>query len=159
MKLYCFFRLNGEACTKEADPLRPETWPYPREEIEKVHLDCTDLFLSFSHPIPREKEKFRELLDCISIRYKEKLSFDFALSVMGMGKTRFCKYFRNQTGMSLVAYINKIRIEHAARFLIETDRTTEAIGFDCGFDSCSNFFRCFNKYFGTSPAQFRLKKK
>ena len=160
MKMYYFFRQNGESCAVEADPSRPETWPYPREEIERVHLDCTELFLSCSGSLSnrRESEKFRELLGCIAVRYKEKLTFDFALSVMGMGKSRFCEFFRSRTGMSFVAYINKVRVEQAARLLIETNLTSEAVGFDCGFDSPSNFFRCFNAHFGISPARFKAER-
>jgi len=157
MKKYFFFHLDGRSCTAEANPFRPETWPYLREEIGKVLFDCTEQFLS--HPVcllnRRELEKLRELLDCIDARYKEKLSLEFALEKMGMGKSRFSAFFRNQTGMSLVAYINKVRIEQAARLLIETNRKSEAVGFDCGFDSPSHFYKCFKERYGISPAQFK----
>jgi transcriptional regulator GlxA family with amidase domain len=38
-----------------------------------------------------------------------------------------------ETGMSFVAYINKVRLEHAARMLVETDLPCNRIGYDCGF--------------------------
>ena len=44
MEKYIFFNLKGECCEKEADPSRPETLPFPREEIRDVFLKCTELF-------------------------------------------------------------------------------------------------------------------
>jgi len=151
MGKYIFFNRRGESCTAEADPFRPETWPYLRDDIREVHTDCTKLFLTIRH----ESEKFNELLDSIAVRYKEKWKLDFALAKMGMEKSRFCTFFRNRTGMTFVDYINKVRLEQAARLLVETDLKSEVVGFDCGFDSPSHFYKCFKKYYGVSPAQFK----
>ena len=45
MEDYIFFHPDGGTCKATADPSRPETWPYLREEITKVYLDCTERFL------------------------------------------------------------------------------------------------------------------
>ena len=164
MGYYIFLNRYGERCEKEADPSRPETWPFAKEEIKDVYLNCTKLFLTSSSPLQDLKnnrpefDKLRELLDYISVRYKEKLTFDFALSVMGMSKSRFCVFFKNQTGMSYIAYINKVKVEQAALLLNETDLKTESIGYDCGFDSPPSFFKCFKKHYGVSPARFRVER-
>ena len=156
MEDYIFFHQDGRTtCKATADPSRPETWPFPREEITKVYLDCTKLFLSVPVAITNrhESEKLQELLDGIAVRYKEKWRIDFALEKMGMSKSRFSAFFRSRTGMSFVTYINKVRIEQARCLLFETYMTVESIGFDCGFDSPSHFY----KYYGVSPARFREK--
>ena len=166
MDRYMFFRRDGSYREQDADPSRPQTWPYTREEITKVCLDCTERFLlagkevvpPLMSALPRltpELKKLGELLDDIDSRYKEKLTRDFALNKMGMSKSRFSAFFRNQTGMTYVAYINKERIKKAVPMLIETDMTVESIGFDCGFDSLPIFYKCFKKYYGVSPARFR----
>jgi len=158
MESYFFINRNGEFRIVEADPLLPETWPYKREEIREVHLDCTKLFLycPASHSNLHESEKLKKLLDCIAVRYNEKLDVDFALSEMGMGKSRFHAFFRSQTGMSFVAYINKVRMEQAARMLIETDHTVDTVAYDCGFDSPSHFYKCFKERYGVSPGKLKI---
>ena len=102
---------------------------------------------------------FKELLNYIADRYKEKLTFDLALSVMGMSKSRFCVFFRNQTGMTYIAYINRERIKNAVPLLLETDLPVETVGYDCGFDSPPSFYKCFKEHYGVSPARFRAREK
>jgi hypothetical protein len=46
MENYIFFHRNGSCYRQEADPVRPEIWPFLRNEIREVYLDCTELFLS-----------------------------------------------------------------------------------------------------------------
>jgi len=78
---------------------------------------------------------------------------------MNMSKSRFHKFFRQETGMTFVAYIYKVKVELAAQMLIESDLKVETIGFDYGFDSPSHFYKCFKKHFGVSPARFRSKRR
>ena len=113
MPCFYFINQNGEACIAQADPSRPETWPCKREEIRQVWSDCTDMFLQ--HALPNSDsyglKQLKELLEYITHNYKEKITLPLALSKMGMSKSRFCVFFREQTGMTLIAYINKVRIE------------------------------------------------
>jgi len=168
MENYIFFHRNGECRKAKADPSRPDTWPFAKDKIREVHQDCTEMFL-LTPCSPRqsgegsgvriESVNLQKLLDCISDRYKEKLTLDFALSLMGMSKSRFCAFFRTGIGMSYIAYINKERIKKAIPLLLETNQTVEAIGFDCGFDSPSHFYKCFKEQCGVSPAKFRVEQR
>ena len=72
-----------------------------------------------------------------------------------MCKSRFHPFFRKQTGMTFVAYINKVRVEHAARLLVGTDLSLKFIAYDCGFDSISQFFKRFKEHYGVTPGRFR----
>ena len=165
MENYIFFHRTGKFRMAKADPSRPETWPFAKDEIKEVHQDCTELFLTPCTPSPfwrggrgerSESQNLQKLLEAIADRYKEKLNVDFALQKMNMSKSRFHAFFRQETGMTFVAYINRVRVEHAARLLLETDLKSEAVGFDCGFDSPSHFYKCFKEHYGMSPARYRV---
>ncbi|WP_166962338.1 helix-turn-helix domain-containing protein [Yeosuana marina] len=55
--------------------------------------------------------------------------------------------------------INEKRIDCAKAKILSNDKyTLESIGYDCGFNSKSTFFRSFKKYTGVTPYQF-LKRE
>jgi AraC-like DNA-binding protein len=148
--------MDGHACRTEADPLKPETFPFPKERITKVYQDCTYLFVgNWECNINFRKKKIRELLAYIAVHYAENITLDFALRHTGMGKSLFAELFRMETGTSFVAYINKVRLEHAARMLVETDLPCNIIGYDCGFTTLSLFYKLFKLCFGKAPGAFR----
>jgi len=169
MENYVFFHRDGGYCRQDANPSRPETWPYAREEIANVYLNCTERFLFSENDavqnltpmlrLSRESKKLKDLLDYIDAHYKEKLTRNFALKKIGMSKSRFSSFFRSQTGMTYIEYINKARIEKAVPLLIETDMTVESAGFECGFDSLPIFYKCFKKQYGMSPARFKIVRQ
>jgi len=80
---------------------------------------------------------------------------DFALKMTGMSKSNFCRHFKLETGMSFVAYLNKVRLEQAARMLLETNLPCAAIRYDCNFSTLSLFYKLFKAYFGKAPGDFR----
>lgn len=66
--------------------------------------------------------------------------------------SRVCRKYLNKTPSQLV---NDIRLEYAARCLIQSDAEIMDICNDAGFDSLSHFYHLFRDTFGTSPRKFR----
>lgn len=54
--------------------------------------------------------------------------------------------------------MNAKRISYASHLLLSTDQTIETIGFACGFENQSYFFRLFKAHHGVTPRQFRQDK-
>lgn len=75
----------------------------------------------------------------------------------GMSASAFSRYFSRMTGRTVSEFVNEVRIGHARRMLIETDRTIAEVAFACGFESLSNFNRRFRGITGTSPREFRQR--
>jgi len=97
----------------------------------------------------------RKLVEYIDCNYSREISELFAADMIGLSVPEFCRFFRKQTGMSFVFYKNKVRIEQAARMLVETGLTCEQVGWDCGFASYHYFKRVFEKYYRMSPNRYR----
>ena len=66
--------------------------------------------------------------------------------------SRSCRKYINKTPSQLV---NDIRLEYAARCLMQSKAEIMDICADAGFDSLSHFYHLFRAYFGISPRQFR----
>lgn len=67
----------------------------------------------------------------------------------------FCKIFKQSTGMTFTEYVNRQRIELAKGELKQTGKQVTEIAYAVGFQSLSHFNRCFLKFAGESPRQYR----
>jgi AraC-like DNA-binding protein len=64
--------------------------------------------------------------------------------------------FRRTCRMTLWEYVLRLRLAHAQRLLLTTERTVADIAFDAGFQSLSAFYQAFRKYSSArTPAAFR----
>jgi AraC-like DNA-binding protein len=74
-------------------------------------------------------------------------------------ESNFCKFFKKATGKTYSDYLNEIRINEAARLLLQTDKTISQISFECGFETLSYFNRVFLKKKSRTPSVFRNENK
>jgi AraC-like DNA-binding protein len=72
-----------------------------------------------------------------------------------MSPAAFSRFFRQQTGGTLVQHINQLRIGLACRRLSESDDSVAEIAFACGFGNLANFNRRFRAIKRMTPTEFR----
>lgn len=69
---------------------------------------------------------------------------------------KLSQLLNDNLGKSFATFLNDYRIEETKRLLKETpELTLEAIGFEAGFSSKSNFYATFKKLTGKTPAQYQ----
>ena len=83
------------------------------------------------------------------------VTLEEAAAVAKMSPKSFCRFFKANTGKTLVEYLHELRIGDACRLLLESDRTISEIAFECGFNNLSNFNRRFRERKGMSPREYR----
>jgi AraC-like DNA-binding protein len=99
--------------------------------------------------------RLKKLFDHINARPAEKLPVNTAARLVGMSAPQFMKNFKQVAGMTLVAYLNHVRLANAARLLRETDRSIADIADATGFSDQSYFDKRFKRGFGRTPKEFR----
>ena len=99
----------------------------------------------------------REVRAYISEHYGEKLTLDSLSKRFFINKYYLAKIFKEQYGYTVNACIAQVRIGKAKELLRFSDKTVEAIGFDCGFTDPNYFARCFKKVEGVSPSEYRQR--
>lgn len=67
--------------------------------------------------------------------------------------------FKKEIGKSFKEYLNTVRIEKAAKFLVETNERVYAIAEMVGYQKVDYFISKFVSIKGTTPHQYRLKAK
>ncbi len=103
----------------------------------------------------QRSERLKKLFDHISRQYAEKLSVAAAAKLAGMSPPQFMKTFKRVAGMTLVAYLNHVRLANGARLLRETGHSIAAIASEVGFSDQSYFDKRFKRAFGQAPTEFR----
>jgi AraC-like DNA-binding protein len=77
-------------------------------------------------------------------------------AIAGRSASAFSRSFRRHTGMALVQYVNRLRVNLACQYLMsEADRPITDIAFAVGFNNLSNFNRQFLARKGMPPSRFR----
>ena len=95
-------------------------------------------------------------LDFINANLTEDFSEDDLAATAGMTAPAFSRSFRKHTGMGVVEYVNRLRINLACQMLMnERGQSVTDICFAVGFNNLSNFNRHFLNLKGMSPSQFR----
>lgn len=73
--------------------------------------------------------------------------------------SQFLNIFKQYTGVSIVQYLNRLRIDYAAELLRHTDDTVLAVCEECGYDSLSFFIKSFKSQYGQTPLQYRKSQR
>ncbi len=114
---------------------------------------------SAKHASREESRRIQKVKQFIDEHYTEELGLSQIADLAGMSPVAFSRFFRQRTGGTLTDYIVDIRLGHAARLLVDTDKNVSEICYECGFNNLSNFNRAFKSKRGSSPREFREKYK
>lgn len=87
--------------------------------------------------------------------YGEKISLDAVANRFFIDKHYLSRLFKERYDVSLITYLQQVRITHAKRLLRFTDKSIEEIGLNCGIGELSYFSRVFKKLEGITPSEFR----
>lgn len=104
-------------------------------------------------------KRMAPVLDHISHYYHEPIRVNDAARLCAMSDCCFMQSFKDVTGLSFVAYLNRFRVARAQELLDKTDRAISEISLETGFCSQSYFGVMFRRITGTTPLQYRLNQK
>ncbi|WP_052573590.1 AraC family transcriptional regulator [Haloferula sp. BvORR071] len=103
--------------------------------------------------------KLAAAVDQIHQHYAE--SFDTAdlAKQAGLSTSQFERLFRKALGSSPRQYLQRVRIEHACLFLVESEDTVAAIAQRCGYYDHAHFTKAFVALKGKTPTAFRKERQ
>ena len=108
-----------------------------------------------AHTNAPKKMEISRVKSFLDEHYEEKLSLESVASHFFIDKHYLARLFKEQYGMTMVTYLQQVRITHAKRMLRFTDKSIEEIGLECGIGELNYFSRVFKKLEGVSPSEFR----
>jgi AraC-like DNA-binding protein len=97
------------------------------------------------------------VLEYIYKNYMTPITIDFLADLCHLSTTHFRRRFHEIMGTAPLDFINSTRIDEACKLLKSTEDSILAISEQVGFHSISSFNRCFAKFIGESPREWRKK--
>lgn len=87
------------------------------------------------------------------------LSLEDISAEFGVSSSYFSRIFREETGVTFVAYRTILRMEKAAALLTVPGNSISSIAFEVGYNDATHFIRTFKKHTGMSPSDYRKQEK
>lgn len=84
-----------------------------------------------------------------------KITLSDAARIVNMSDSAFSHFFKKQTSISFITYVNNLRVAKACDLLANTNLSASEICYDCGFNNKSNFIRIFTKRKNMTPIEYR----
>ena len=72
-----------------------------------------------------------------------------------VSKYHLCRVFKNAMKVTLIEYLNQVKIKNARQLLEFSDREVGDIAEACGFNSVAYFSNVFKKITGIAPSEYR----
>ncbi|MEF3304096.1 response regulator [Paenibacillus sp. GYB003] len=76
-------------------------------------------------------------------------------ALVSMDETYFSGLFKRKTGVTLIHYVQQVRIGHAKKLLEETSLPVAEVGERVGFPNTNYFIKIFKRWAGRTPNDYR----
>lgn len=97
-------------------------------------------------------------LSVLMHEYKNpEVSLDYVVQKLGFTKSYISRIFKEQTGLTLVLFLQKLRIEVARYFLSYTEMSVKDISHKTGYIDTLYFSKLFKRHIGIYPTEYRLQ--
>lgn len=83
------------------------------------------------------------------------MGLDMVARAFGIAPSYLSRFFKEQTGGNFLTHVNRLRVEHAAQLLRNTDMSYSSIAEQCGLSGSQALNRIFNRVLGVSPTMYR----
>ncbi len=103
----------------------------------------------------KESDRLCAVLDWITARFDSQLTLREAAAVAGMQENAFSRFFAARTRKTFSGFIQELRLQKAARLLVQTEGSVTGLCFECGYNNVSNFNRQFRNRYQLSPGAYR----
>jgi YesN/AraC family two-component response regulator len=101
----------------------------------------------------------RKAMAAIHEQYAEPISLKQIARSVGVSKEYLARCFHQETGMTVVTYLNRYRIGQAKARLEAGETNLTAIALEVGFSSGPYFSRVFRQEVGMSPSAYRQARR
>jgi len=98
-----------------------------------------------------------DIIDYIERNFSSPITLQTIAEYVGYNKNYICSVFKHDMDMTIIDYLNYVRIITASQYFKYSDRHISRVAQRCGFSDVSHFSHTFKKIMGVSPAEYRRR--
>ena len=102
-----------------------------------------------------KKKAILTILDFIENNLTEAISLDKLSAISGLSKKYLCRIFKEYASVTIVDYINELRIENACYEMSVQGKNVTQAALESGFNDLSYFCKIFKKHKGITPKEYQ----
>lgn len=136
-------------------------YPFGADQMIKLGLESFLIRLIRSEEVSvaqteavRSSSKIMEIHQYITGNFRESINLDELCFLFNTNKTTLCGQFRQTFGVTIIDYVNQLKIKEAKILLREGRQNVTQIAQGLGFSSLHYFSRIFKQYEGLSPSEY-----
>ena len=144
-------RKHGEALASitEPDKVRHSVEALIREFCKEIRVQRDH---GYSEPVMQAVSHLEQIYG------DPKLSIGELSKILGVSADRLSRQFHRETGVTLSAYLRRMRMERAAGLLLATELSVQEIGRRVGIPDATYFAKQFREIYGETPQRYRNRK-
>jgi AraC-like DNA-binding protein len=112
--------------------------------------------------LSREQEKLKRMeniFQYVEANYQNQIDLDEVSKAAGFSKYYFTKFFKENSGMTFIDYLNNFRVTKAQWHIIDEEASIAEIAYKSGFNSVKTFNRVFKNITGCAPMEYKKANK
>lgn len=103
---------------------------------------------------PELVQKYAQIIDYIKIHLADELNLTQIAEEVGYSVPYLSKLFKNFTGITIMTYINQLRLEQALHLMQTTNKNLLDISFEVGFPNVKSFRKSFKNELEMTPKEY-----
>lgn len=103
----------------------------------------------------KESKRLCNVFDWITTNFEKEISLSEAAGIAQMNENAFSRFFSLRTRKTFSGFVQELRLQKAAKLLVENDMTITQVCYECGYNNVSNFNRQFLNHYQMNPMKYR----
>lgn len=127
------------------------------EELSVWLTGIMHRFINYSFDFTQVKHSdvVYKVMEYVKKNFSKKISLEDVAKHVYLSRSYLSSIFKEETGQSLFAYINQVRVEKSKLYLLDNNVALVDVAALCGFEDQSYFTKVFKKETGLSPKKYR----
>jgi AraC-like DNA-binding protein len=103
----------------------------------------------------KESRRLSEVVDWIITNFENDIRLSEAAKIAAMNENAFSRFFSLRTRKTFSGFVQELRLQKAARLLVENELSITEVCFACGYNNISNFNRQFLQHYQMNPLKYK----